>query len=121
MILTGTLLMQWRPLPWRISAGGLVIALLVNYLTPVHSLLAASMATKLMLSLAFVGLPIFFASTCFALQFRDEEEADVAFGWNVIGAVAGGLLELTSMVIGLKLLSIVALAAYHIAFAMRRR
>lgn len=121
MILTGTLLMQWRPLPWRISAAGLVIALLVNYLTPVHSLLAASMATKLLLSLAFVGLPIFFASTCFALQFRDEEAADVAFGWNVIGAVAGGLLELTSMVIGLKLLSIVALAAYLIAFAMRRR
>jgi hypothetical protein len=121
MILIGTLLMQWRPLPWRISAAGLVMALLVNYLTPVHSLLAASMAMKLMLSLAFVGLPIFFASTCFALQFRDEEAADVAFGWNVIGAVAGGLLELTSMVIGLKLLSIVALAAYLIAFAMRRR
>jgi len=121
MILIGTLLMQWRPLPWRVSAAGLVIALLVNYLTPVHSLLAASMATKLLLSLAFVGLPIFFASTCFALQFRDEEAADVAFGWNVIGAVAGGLLELTSMVIGLKLLSIVALAAYLIAFAMRRR
>jgi hypothetical protein len=121
MILVGTLLMQWRPLPWRVSASGLVIALLVNYLTPVHSLLAASVAIKLILSLAFVGVPIFFASTCFALQFRDEEAADVAFAWNVIGAVAGGLLELTSMVIGLKLLSIVALASYLTAFAMRRR
>jgi uncharacterized membrane protein len=121
MILAGTLLMKAKPLPWRVSAAGLVIALLINYLTPVHTILSASIVTKLLLSLAFVGLPIFFASTCFALQFRDEPAADVAFGWNVIGAVAGGLIELTSMVIGLKLLSIVALGAYLIAFAMRRR
>jgi hypothetical protein len=121
MILAGTLLMQARPLPWSVSAAGLVIALIVNYLTPVHAILAASIAAKLFLSLAFVGLPIFFASTCFALQFRDEAAADIAFGWNVIGAVAGGLLEFTSMVIGLRLLSIVALGSYLIAFAMRRR
>ena len=121
MILAGTLLMQARPLPWRVSATGLVIALIVNFLTPVHAILAASVVVKLLLSLAFVGLPIFFASTCFALQFRDEPAADIAFGWNVIGAVAGGLLEFTSMVIGLKLLSIVALGSYLVAFAMRRR
>jgi Spermidine synthase len=121
MILAGTLLTQARPLPWRVSAAGLVIALIVNFLTPVHAILAASVIAKLLLSLAFAGLPIFFASTCFALQFRDEAEADTAFGWNVIGAVAGGLLEFTSMVIGLKFLSIVALGSYLIAFAMRRR
>jgi spermidine synthase len=121
MILAGTLLMNVRPLPWRVSAAGLVIAMIVNFLTPVHAILAASVVAKLLLSLAFVGLPIFFASTCFALQFRDEPAADIAFGWNVIGAVAGGLIELTSMVIGLKLLSIVALASYLVAFGMRRR
>jgi len=31
----------------------------------------------------------FFASACFALLFRTRAEADVAFGWNLLGAVAG--------------------------------
>ena len=38
MVLGGTLLMQWRPLPWRFAAFGLVIAMILNYLTPVELL-----------------------------------------------------------------------------------
>ena len=121
MILAGTLLMQWRPLTWRASASGLAVTLLASYFVPVHAILAWNPAAKLLLSALFVGLPIFFASTSFALQFRDEESAELAFGWNLLGAVAGGLLEFASMAIGLKALALVALAAYVIAFASRAR
>ncbi len=121
MILVATLLTQFRPMSWKVSAAGLVIALVVNYLTPVHMLLAAGVGLRLILSAFFVGLPIFFASTCFALQFRDEEAADVAFGWNILGAVAGGLMELFSMLTGLRLLAVIALMSYLAAFATRRR
>jgi SAM-dependent methyltransferase len=120
MILAGTLLMAWRPVQWGVAASGLVVTLIANYLTPVQVALAMGPALKLLLSAAFVGLPIFFASICFALQFRDERSADRAFGWNLLGAVGGGLLEFCSMAIGLKLLSLVALAAYAAAFALRR-
>src|SRR5206468_1195587 len=61
---------------------------------------------------AFVGAPIFFAAACFALLFRERSQAGTAFGWNLLGAVAGGLLEFTSMAVGLKALLLVALAAY---------
>ncbi|HKR66564.1 MAG TPA: hypothetical protein VJZ00_22750 [Thermoanaerobaculia bacterium] len=118
MVLLGTLLMQYKPLSWRAAIIGIVIALLVNFATPVHAILSWSLAARLALSLLFVGAPIFFASICFALQYRDEGDPGVAFGWNLLGAVAGGLIEFTSMVIGLRALALVALACYLAVFAL---
>src|SRR6185369_13761650 len=76
---------------------------------------------RLAFSGIFVGAPIFFASACFALLFRSRAQADVAFGWNLLGAVAGGLLEFLSMVIGIKSLTLLALIAYLVAFLIRVR
>ena len=120
MILAGTLLMRWKPLPWRYAVAGLMAGLIINFLTPVQSILSANVVARLLLSILFVGTPIFFASICFALVFRDEPATDVAFGWNVLGAVVGGLIEFSSMAIGLKALTIVALLSYLIAVAKRR-
>jgi hypothetical protein len=120
MILAGTLLMRWRPLPWRVAGGGLIAGLIINFLTPVQWILSAHVVVRLLLSILFVGTPIFFASICFALVFRDEPSTDIAFGWNVLGAVVGGLIEFSSMAIGLKALTLVALASYVIAIARRR-
>jgi hypothetical protein len=44
-----------------------------------------------------------------------------AFGWNLLGAMAGGLLETTSMAFGLKALALVALLAYLLAWAWHAR
>ncbi|MBI4518110.1 MAG: hypothetical protein HY699_20085 [Deltaproteobacteria bacterium] len=121
MVLFATGWMQLRPIPWTVSVAGLVVSLLLAYFTPVHLLLRLNLAVKLGLSALFVGTPIFFASACFALLFRERAEADVAFGWNLLGAVAGGLLECLSMVIGIKALSLVALLAYMVAVLVRLR
>jgi hypothetical protein len=59
-----------------------------------------------------VGIPIFLASVGFARLFETRTEPDLAFGWNLLGAVAGGLIELVSMAVGLKALMLVAAAAY---------
>jgi hypothetical protein len=115
VIMLATLLMRWRPLPWSVGYGGLLIALILNYLTPVHSILSTSTITKLLMSLLFVGAPIFFAAICFALLFREAEATDLAYGWNVLGAVIGGLIEFFSMLIGLKALTLVALVSYVVA------
>ncbi len=120
VIMLATLLMRWRPLPWSVGYGGLLIALIINYLTPVHSILSTSTITKLLMSLLFVGTPIFFAAICFALLFRDAEATDLAYGWNVLGAVIGGLIEFFSMLIGLKALTLVALVSYIVAVGFRR-
>jgi hypothetical protein len=46
---------------------------------------------------------------------------DVALGWNLLGAVTGGLLEFLSMVIGLKSLTLLAITAYLLTFLIRQR
>ena len=121
MILIATVLMQLRPLPWAWAAAGLVLALFATYLVPTEALVGRSTAVRLLLSVLMVGGPIFFASVCFALRFRVRPAADIAFGWNLLGAVAGGLLEFFSMSLGLKALTLIAILAYLSAFLVRLR
>ena len=121
MILIGTVLMELRPLPWVWAATGLVLALFATYLVPTEALVGRSTVVRLMLSVLMVGGPIFFASVCFALRFRVRPAADIAFGWNLLGAVAGGLLEFFSMWVGLKALTLIAIVAYLSAFLIRSR
>ena len=118
MVLCGTLWMQWKPVAWPVAVSGLLLAMIVNYLTPVESLIGLPAPIRLLLSLLFVGMPVLFASICFARLFRDDESSDLAFGWNLAGAVAGGLLEFTSMLVGLKAMTLIALAAYIVALTI---
>lgn len=121
MLLVSTIIMQLRPFPWMVCVVGLVGSLLASYFVPTRMLLGHNAVMTLLLSGLFVGLPIFFASTCFALRFKVRPMPDIAFGWNLLGAVAGGLLEFSSMAIGFRNLSLVALAAYLLAFLLGKR
>jgi hypothetical protein len=112
MVLAATLLTQLRPLPWALCMGGLIMSLVAAYFVPVHTLLRMNEFSRLLLSIAFVGTPIFFAAACFALLFRDRPEANTAFGWNLLGAVAGGLIEFASMITGIRALYLLVLVAY---------
>jgi len=114
-ILTATILYQLRPIPWSIAMGGLILSLLICYAFPTELLLNINIAARLGCSLCFVGAPVFFASLCFAAIFGKRAEAGVAFGWNLLGAVAGGLLEFLSMFTGLKDILLLALVAYLLA------
>ncbi len=121
VVLLATLLSMLRRVPYHLSMAGLTASLLLAYAIPAQRLMAASTAGKLALSMLFVGAPICFASLCFASLFRARQHVASAFGWNLLGAVAGGLLEFSSMAVGLKALLLVALAAYLSAFLVRLR
>jgi SAM-dependent methyltransferase len=115
-ILLTTVLMELRPIPWKVASTGLVLSLLLIFFIPVHTLLAESPSIRLALSVLYVGTPIFFAAACFADRFRVRESVDMAFGWNLLGAVAGGLIEFFSMLVGIHAMALVALLAYAAAF-----
>jgi len=117
-LLLSTILMQLFSLPGWLCSGGLVLSLLISYSVPTHALLGHDLPATLLLSGGLIGLPIFFASTCFALRFKTRAAVEIAFGWNLIGAVAGGLLEFSSMAIGFRNLALVALVAYLGAFVI---
>jgi hypothetical protein len=121
MVLAATLVVQWRPPPWARCMGGLLVSLAAAYAVPVHLLLRTDLLARFALSLAFVGTPVFFAAAAFALRFRDRPEADLALGWNLLGAVAGGLVEFVSMLTGIRALYLAVMIAYLGIMMLRRR
>jgi hypothetical protein len=120
-VLAATLLAAARPVPYEWGTLGLALALLVTWAVPTAALLQVDAAVRLAFSVAFVGVPVFFASLCFVALFRQRPNSSTAFGWNLLGAVAGGLLELGAMALGFKALHLVALLAYLLAFLAWRR
>jgi hypothetical protein len=122
VIFAGTLLAARAPLPFGASVIGLLASLAVVYVFPLSSVLGTGLGVKSLASLLAAGLPIFFASICFAQRFAARADARAAFGWNLLGAVLGGLAEFSSMVIGLGHLVAVAALLYLAAawLALRR-
>lgn len=126
MVLASTVATELQPLRWRWAALGLAASLLLTYWIPLEALAvsgqsAGGLGLRLLVSCLYAGTPLFFAAVCFAHRFRVRDSVDLAFGWNLLGAVLGGLLELTSMALGLRSLTLIALAAYLAAFWIRER
>ncbi|MGA8501979.1 MAG: hypothetical protein WB683_10545 [Candidatus Sulfotelmatobacter sp.] len=63
------------------------------------------------------SVPVVFAGILFALEFRAAESPSAALGANILGAVAGGLLETLSLLFGMRALLLVAVGVYCLAGA----
>jgi hypothetical protein len=55
----------------------------------------------------------------FAVSFSRSAKADRAFGYNIAGAMLGGLAEYSSMLIGFRYLLLVAIAFYALSSLWR--
>ena len=62
--------------------------------------------------------PIFFANLLFSLAFRDQPTAEHLFGWNLLGATLGGIIEYSSMALGYNALSLIVAACYALALVL---
>lgn len=65
----------------------------------------------------FTFSPIFFANLIFSIAFARRKFAERVFGWNLMGAVIGGISEYGSMYLGYRLLSVFVAVFYTIVFA----
>ncbi len=92
--------------------GLLALSLLASYLVPVDSLLSIPVTGQWLVGGIKTALPLFFASMIFALIFKSRQQAALALGYNVIGAVFGGVLEYSSMALGTKSLYLLSLVMY---------
>jgi len=120
MVLIGTLWTARYSIRWTVAATGLIVAVVLNWAIPARVFVGFSLPPRLLFSVLFAGIPILFASLCFAILFQGREHPEVAFGWNMLGAVAGGLIEFSSMAVGIKATTLLALAAYLAAMYPRR-
>ena len=97
------------------------VALVVGWLIPQSSLLSLGLPLRLLTACVLAFAPIFLANVIFAQRFRDTSDSANAFAANLIGAMVGGVLEYSSLLIGYRNLLIVALLLYIAAGVSGRR
>ncbi|HEY7161889.1 MAG TPA: spermidine synthase, partial [Acidobacteriota bacterium] len=104
----------------------LIASSLITVFYPLGNLLQLeSKVLRFIFASLITFAPIYFANLIFSLTFRDQPAAEILFGWNLIGATLGGLLEYTSMALGYSALAIIVAFCYSAAaicfMAPRRR
>jgi hypothetical protein len=98
----------------------LAAAVAVAYAVPPEKLLSFSSIPRFVIATAIAFGPVFFANLVFAERFRSTPDPTVAFGANLLGAMVGGAIEYTSLVVGYRALLVVALGIYGLAFLFGR-
>jgi spermidine synthase len=89
----------------------LTASLIANYFFPWHLLPYGTRTVGLLLSGAY-ACSLFFAGVIFTETFRWSAQKSNAFGANIVGAVAGGLAQNLSFIIGMKALLLLAAVFY---------
>jgi SAM-dependent methyltransferase len=123
LILLANLFVAWRR-PTRVGPAYalLALALVVDYLVPVSSVAGQGLLVKTVVGTVLPVLPLLFAGIIFGTLFARTDAPAHAFGSNLLGALAGGLLEYASMALGFKALGLLALVLYAGSWlALQRR
>jgi spermidine synthase len=120
-VLVATLATPRVRVPWWLASTLLVASLAASWVVRPHALLAVEGAARFAVSIAYVGVPVFFAATCFAMRFARRADAGRAFGWNLLGAVLGGLVEFLGMAVGFSALVLVTVTFYLGVILLRER
>ena len=98
-----------------VSAVLLIASAMITLALPLELLLGLPGALRFTLACLLMFTPIFFANLIFSVLFRDRDDAELYFGWNLLGATLGGVLEYLSVVVGYQALGLVVVACYGIA------
>jgi hypothetical protein len=112
---TATLIKSTRAIGWIYAC--LLISCLVTLAYPLAELLRVeSVGLRFIAASLMTFSPIFFANLIFSLAFRDQEMPEHVFGWNLLGATFGGVIEYSSLVLGYSALALVVAACYTLVF-----
>lgn len=123
VLAANTIVQKWRVRRRAALFVALFGALAIAYLVPTASLLEIETAwLRYLAGVVLVFTPIFCANLVFCHEFRDTEESTSAFGWNLLGAVAGGGLEYLSLILGFRNLLWIVAGCYALtALLLARR
>jgi SAM-dependent methyltransferase len=99
----------------------LFAALAVAWLVPPEAVLGLPLPPRLAVAIALAFGPIFVANVIFGERFRESASSTLAFGTNLLGAMVGGLLEYTALVVGYRDLLVLAALLYAGALLTRPR
>jgi hypothetical protein len=115
---TAAVLENARPVLWTIY-GLLLVSSLFPLWYPLSNLLnIESTFVRFVAASLMTFSPIYFANLIFSLTFKDQKIAEHIFGWNLLGATFGGILEYGSMAWGYNVFSFVIAICYSAVFVM---
>lgn len=121
VLAANVIVVRRRALDLPVLFAALLAALAGAYAIPASQFLWFGPTGQWILGSLMVGLPVLFAALIFSTLLRRRVDATRSLAYNLLGAVVGGLLEYSSMLGGIKLLYIVAAAAYVCAALLVRR
>jgi spermidine synthase len=98
----------------------LLAALVLAFIVPPHALLELGPVPRFVVAVTVAFFPIFTANLVFTQRFKDTGNSTVAFGANLLGAMFGGLLEYSALIVGYRALLIVTAILYGLAFVFGR-
>ncbi len=120
-ILLGNWLTERGQMPKPAVAWLLVIlGLIGNGLFPVSALAGLSWSLRVLSSILLIGIPVLGASFCFSHLFQKQKSTGYALGLNLIGAMAGGIVEYLSMILGVAPIWFIASGIYGLAWMSSR-
>jgi SAM-dependent methyltransferase len=99
----------------------LIASILVTWAIGAGTLNVLGIATRGIVGGLMFALPIGFAGVIVATMLARSRQPAVALGSNLLGAVLGGILEYSSMFLGLKFVALLALVCYVGAYLVVRR
>ena len=100
----------------RVAWAGVLLGVLANYAFPVSALLAVGATGRALAASTLIGLPVFCAAVAFSTLFRREPVTGYPLGVNLVGAMAGGLIEYASMALGMRAVWLIVLGIYALAW-----
>ena len=124
MIMAATYAVQkgWlQSVPFALVA--LIVTLIADWALRFNTItLVSNPLTNNIVVLSALFLPVFFAAVVYARLYSKAKEPSTAFGYNLLGAMVGGIMEYTSTAIGINNLNLLCLGAYlGVAIIVSRR
>jgi uncharacterized membrane protein YphA (DoxX/SURF4 family) len=101
--------------------AALLIALAVNLVVPLDTILGFAPALQVVTASVLVFTPILFAGIIFAAELSRSTDPDRDMGANIAGAILGGFAENLSMLIGFQYLVLVAAGFYGLSAVVQNR
>jgi SAM-dependent methyltransferase len=107
--------------PLDAAYAGILITIAVCWLMPLNTIFFRSFALRATVGTLLLCSPVFFAGIVFIKRFAACGFVAEAIGSNLLGALAGGILESASLWLGLRALLAIAFGLYLTAWLASRR
>ena len=112
---------RWPVRRPRLLYVPLFASIAVAWAVPPDLLLGLDLAPRFVVAVVLGFAPVMFGNLIFADRFRDVGSSTVAFGTNLLGAIAGGILEYGALVTGYRALLVPVAVLYGLALVLGRR